>query len=192
MCFTDESIFRCFNNTGSIKLRQTSTEAYLPQCLSHTVKHEPQVHVWGLIGPYGPGPLKIVQGNLNSQKYQTEIINDIKNVCEAVIFPIHGAIFQQDKAPAHWSASTKQYLSNLNLPLLPWPGNSPDCSPIENVWSYIGQKLKSLNLTNSKQLFDAISELWYSIDLGYLLSLYKSMPNRVNQVIKNNGGCTKY
>ena len=117
-CFSDESIFRCFSNSNTVKVRRRSTEGYLPECLSSTVKHGPQIHVWGIIGPYGSGPLKVVHGNLNSINYQQNIINDIDQVCNAMVFPLERAIFMQDKAPAHWSASTRVFLANRNLPLL--------------------------------------------------------------------------
>ena len=192
VCFSDESIFRCFSNSNTVKVRRRSTEGYLPECLSSTVKHGPQIHVWGIIGPYGPGPLKVVHGNLNSINYQQNIINDIDQVCNAMVFPLERAIFMQDKAPAHWSASTRVFLANRNLPLLPWPGNSPDCNPIENVWYFIGSRLRDLNLTNSKDLWKEVQRIWYNLSPGYLHNLYKSMARRVKLVKKNRGGPTKY
>ena len=192
VCFSDESIFRVMNNSQTVKVRRTSDEKYYPSCLATTVKHGPQVHVWGVIGPYGPGPLKLVSGNLNSQKYQEHIINDIKEVTDAILFPFHNAIFMQDKAPAHWSASTRKYLADANVPLLPWPGNSPDANPIENVWFHIGRQLKDFEITNKKQLFDKVKELWYNMEISYLQKLYQSMPNRLHLIIKNKGGATKY
>ena len=127
------------NNSNTFKVR-TSWEKLNPTCLTTTVKHSPQAHVWGIIGPYGAGPLKIVLGNLNSEKYQMHKINNIKEVTDALLFPMKDGVFMQDKAPAHWSTSTRTYLANVNVPLLPWPGNSPDANPIENIWHYIGRQ----------------------------------------------------
>ncbi len=192
--FTDESIFKLYNDSMACKIRRTSIEAFHKDCLSSTVKHGPQVHVWGIMGPFGPGPMKMVKGNLNSQKYQEEILSypPIKDVCESMLFPYSGAIFQQDKAPAHWSLSTRHYLSNRNMALLPWPGNSPDMSPIENIWAIIGQRVKKLQLTNAKQLYQAVQDVWYNLPISLFHNLYQSMPRRLAAVIVAKGGTTNY
>ena len=149
------------------------------------MKHGPQIHVHGIIGPYGAGPLRVVKGTFNSENYQKAILTEppIKHIIEAMIFLNSDAIFQQDKAPCRWSLSTRNFLSNKNVPLLPWPGNSPDCSPIENVWHYIGQKVKDFNVTNSVDLFRIVQEIWYDLLPKYLLNLYNSMPK--SEVIKH-------
>ena len=57
-----------------------------------------------MIGPCGPGPPKLVIGNLNSVNYQQSTLENppIKSVCEASVF-IARWRFQQEKAPAHFS-----------------------------------------------------------------------------------------
>jgi len=52
-------------------------------------------------------------------------------------YPKANAIFQQDFAPCHKSKSTKQWLTKRNIEILPWPANSPNLNPIENVWNDI-------------------------------------------------------
>ena len=63
------------------------------------------------INLYGMGPLRLVNGNLNLEKYQQEIIFDIEEICK--VDPLHprkGLIFQQDNAPAHSSRSTLNFM----------------------------------------------------------------------------------
>ena len=154
------------SDSQTVKVRRTSAEKFLPACLSSIVKHGPQVHVCGIVGPYDPGPLKVVARNMNSIKYQENIVNDIKTATEAIIFSLKSGIFMQDKA--HWSASTRQHLSALNAALLPWPRNSPDAKPIEYVWFHVGRQLIDCDITNQKDLFQKVQELWYNLDVSYL------------------------
>ena len=46
-----------------------------------------------------------------------------------------GAIFQQDGATCHTAATTMMWLRENNVECLRgWPANSPDLSPVEQVW----------------------------------------------------------
>jgi len=51
------------------------------------------------------------------------------------------AVFQQDFAPYHKSKSIKKCLTKRNTEILPWPANSPDLNPIENVLNDIKRLL---------------------------------------------------
>ena len=78
-----------------------------------------------------------VNGTLNAHGFYIEILERMG------IFPVldlkfgdKGYIYQQDNAPAHSAATTKQYL-NSKAVVMEWPPKSPDFSPIQQVWSYI-------------------------------------------------------
>ena len=190
--FSDESIFRCFSNRRRMKVRRLTHERYRHYCLQATVKHPPQVHVWGMISPNGPGILKRVEGTLNSQRYQQNIINDIKEHGSCLVFPRRHFTFQQDNAPAHNSRSTHAFLADKGVNLLDWPGNSPDMNPIETVWDIIGKKIAKDMPTSSKQLWESVKKHWYGLNKNTLQPLYNSMPNRIRAVIRNKGGATPY
>ncbi len=51
-------------------------------------------------------------------------------------------IFQQDLAPAHTNNSTKSCLNGHGVGVLDWPANSPDLSPIENLWGIVKRKMR--------------------------------------------------
>ena len=57
------------------------------------------------------------------------------------------AIFQHDCAPCHVAKSVTQWLQDNSVKTLPWPGNSPDLSPIEDMWRYMNcYDLQPMNL----------------------------------------------
>lgn len=147
--------------------------------------------VWGAISAKGVSQLKMVSTNLNSKNYQDLIINDIKTQCECIIYPDKDYVFQQDNAPCHNSASTRAFLQNHNIPLLDWPSNSPDLSPIETVWNIIKRKM-SVSPKTKQDLWEDVQRLWYSTTKDVLQPLYESMPGRIKAVIKAKGDVTRF
>lgn len=189
--FTDEKIFRVGNNAHGVFVTRSPTEKYEPQCIQRTVKHGLQVHVWGIIGWNGVGSLKLVKGNLTAEAYRRTVINDIGRTGRAVANRNRRFVFQQDSAPAHTAASTRQFLKRRKIEILPWCGNSPDLNPIENVWSQVA-RTADYSATTADELFANVRRAWLNTPLSYIRRLYHSMPRRVAEVIKRRGGSTKY
>lgn len=190
--FTDESVFRSHNSSKYQRVWRKKEQRFQEDCLQRTVKSQASVQVWGAFSSKGVSMLKRVQGNLNSQRYQAEIINDIKNVCECLVFPDKDYIFQQDLASCHNSLSTRQFLEDNNVKVLDWPGNSPDCNPIENIWNHLKRTLSGRMPTKSQAIWDVINREWHKLSTTFLKKLIHSMPRRIKAVIEARGGPTKY
>ena len=79
-----------------------------------------------------------------------------------------------------------------HIPKLPWPSQSPDLNPIENLWSILDYKLRNRRPQNKLQLVEALREGWNSLDADLLTTLVDSMPRRIQAVIESKGYPTKY
>ena len=103
------------------------------------------------------------------------------------------AIFQQDGAPAHHSAMAQQWLQAHIQTFWPkgtWPGNSPDLSPIENLWAIVQQKLKEMEpATNEENLIEKVKTAWSEISPNVLNNLVSGMPGRIKKCLQLKGGC---
>ena len=149
--------------------------------------------IWGCITFNGVGTLCRVDGNINSQKY-INILED--NLWPVVVrhFPGNDYLFMDDNAPVHRSQATKDYINANRVPTLDWPAQSPDLNPIENVWLTIKRKLQHrTEMINSvNELYDNIFDIWTSLTLEYIQSLYTSVPDRIKRVQRARGYITKY
>lgn len=112
-----------------------------------------------------------------------------------------GAIFQQDNAPVHTAHVIRDWLADQDFAVMAWPPYSPDLNPIENLWALLKAKIYELhpeikgmpdNEETLQILTAAAQEAWSEIDTDMLEKLAVTMPNRVKQVIDNDGWYTSY
>ena len=73
-----------------------------------------------------------------------------------------------------------------------WPAQSPDLSPIENIWGYVAYKIKDRKCSNVRELWSLIQKAWNEIPRDMLLHLYDSMSDRLRLVRKSHGDSIKY
>ena len=175
-------------------VRRKVTEKFHPDCVINTVKHPQYVMVWSVISGRGTGRLYIVEGTMRQGQYietlRSRLIPQLKDW-----FPDgNNFIFQQDSAPCHTAKSVKKFLSDNNIPLLDWPGNSPDLNPIENLWELVKRRMSKVIITNRTDLICKLIEVWHrDEEIQRITSnVIESMPRRISAVIKAKGGQTKY
>jgi transposase len=103
-------------------------------------------------------------------------------------------IFRHDNAAMHSSKSTKKYLLHNNVVTMTWPANSPDLNPLEKVWLAMARIVYAYNrsFTTIATLKIAINAAWEEISIPLLSNLLNSMPDRMYEVILNQGGHTHY
>ena len=103
-----------------------------------------------------------------------------------------GVIFQQDGAPAHNAKVTQNWLRrsiNSFWEKGTWPANSPDLSPIENLWAILKDDLDSMGESKDIKLLETrLKTAWSNIPPDILGKLIDGMPNRIKRCIELKGG----
>ena len=102
-------------------------------------------------------------------------------------------VVQQDNASPHTSKVFRDALDDCGLVWLRMPPHSPDLNPIEHVWAWIKNKLRSMHwIRTNAQLIEQVKRLWAEIPMEVLTNIIESMPSRVKAVIDRQGWPTKY
>ncbi len=189
--FSDESKFCIsFGNQGP-RVRRKTGEAQIPCCLKSSVKFPQSVMIWAAMSSAGVGPLCFLKSTVNAAIYQ-EILEHFMLPSAVKLYGDADFIFQQDLAPAHTANGTKSWFDYHGVTVLDWPANSPDLSPIENLWGIVKRKMRDTRPNNADELKATVKETWASIPPQQCHKLITSMPRRIEAVIKAKGAPTKY
>lgn len=205
--FSDESPYQLFYVPNSRNdVVWGSQEQNIPVALQ--VKFSPTILVWGGMTANGLTRLHFVpqHTSINSEYYVNNILkkelkpvysrlNTFGTISKRRLFIDNASsLFQQDGARAHTSAISRAWL-NENIPnyIENWPPNSPDLSPIENLWSILSNVVyKDPEPKTIDQLKRRLQRAWNSISLETLHNLIDSLPRRIKAVIANKGNTIAY
>ena len=188
--FTDESPFT-IRYQPRLRVWRPEGQGCNPRYSKGTVKHSKKINVWGGFSYNGVGKLYRVKGILEQKQMHQILIRQMKPSLKRLVGLKEG-ILQQDNHPKHTSKKCQNYLKKQKINVLPWPSQSPDLNPIENLWTKINVDCKDRKCKNEDELFEVLKKAWNELDKNYLESLVNSMPARCEAVIKSNGWPTKY
>ncbi|CAH1991553.1 unnamed protein product [Acanthoscelides obtectus] len=192
--WTDESNVELFGQPGTRYVRRRPGEAYREECLIPTVKFGGgSIMIWGCMSASGVGEVFLCEGRMTSRRY----LDMLEEVLEPSILQLVDTeqgnyFFQQDNAPCHKSREAMHWFEENGVNLLSWPPQSPDLSPIENLWHIVKSKIAQHHCASKTALKEKIVEEWNAIPAATCLKLVSSMPRRVKLVIKAGGGSIKY
>lgn len=188
--FSDEVKFNLFGSDGQQKVWRKKGERYSEKNLSPTVKYGGgSLMLWGCFSAEGVGELNFIEGIMDKYKYMEILKKNLKISAKKMKKDIF--IFQQDNDPKHTSKLVKDYFAKNQISVLPWPSQSPDLNPIENLWALIKKKLRKGKKTKD-ELKEEICTIWKSIPSDFCKKLVYSMPKRLEDVIKTKGKSSKY
>ena len=189
--WSDESTF-CVSGGGPAKVyRRPGSDPTDPRYTQKTTKHPPSLMVWGCFSYYGVGDLVVLPKNTTVNKVvYFELLNDHLEDC---FLKTQAQTFQQDGASCHTARDVTQWLDDCGIEWInDWPGNSPDISPIENLWAIIKGKLRSRDISTLPKLEAELKKCWKEFKPVVLQNLADSVPRRLQMVIKKKGYPTKY
>jgi hypothetical protein len=135
---------------------------------------------WGCFSAKGVGSLTILPKNtaMNKEWYQHFLREQLLPTNQEQ-FGDEQCLFQYDGAPCH-----KDLAINI---LGPWPGNSLNLNPIENLWSILKRQVDKRKPTNSDKLQALIMQDWAAISQNVVQKLVDSMSGWIAEVLKKKG-----
>ena len=132
----------------------------IPPKLNGLGDHEQTWNCWVVF--FAPGT------TINGMKY-VQMLQEKRNI----YMVIHNTSICMHEAPCHRSKVVSKHLRKSKVKDL-LPGRSPDLNPIENLWSYIKNKVAEKQPSTGKKLVTAIKEVWVKeISTEYCASLIK-------------------
>lgn len=97
------------------------------------------------------------------------------------------SVSQQDGTTPHTTKFINEWFADCCTDyILDWRGNSPDISPIGELWAILTQMLRKLNTSTIEKLSTAINSLEI-LDPDFLKHLGDSVPNHLKEVVKEKG-----
>lgn len=191
--FTDEMNIEVDSRKNRIMLIRTPAEKYNPDCIDERTRQgSGSVGIWACMSYNGIGIFEIYGGRLNQWVYIEILGNNLLPSIDLLQEPGIRPIIQQDNAPCHTAHSVQEWFAEQEIDRLPWPPNSPYLNCIENLWSWLDAAISKESPRNLDELKAAVVKCLNNVPQHVYRDLVDSMPNRINECLRNNGGITRY
>ena len=99
-------------------------------------------------------------------------------------------LLQEDNDPKHMSRSATEWKGLHWVNRIPWPSQSPDLNPMENVWGVLEASVAQRMCRTEMGLKRAIEEEWVKLSGDFAQKLVESVPKRLSAMIDNKGAST--
>ena len=187
ICFSDETVVKSQPNGEVVLFRAPEgTDWYSPS----NAGGGKFVMFWGCASKAAYGPLVVIEGKNTAEKYITTLSDHLLPEIQAS----PGLLtFQQDNASIHKTRAVMSFLTENGVKTFEWPPQSPDLSPIENIWNAVKMKMKALRpRPRSHALMrDAVLQIWENLDNHIRTSLIESFRSRLHKCIAARGEIVK-
>jgi transposase len=150
--------------------------------------------LWGCMSFYSFGPLVVINGHIDGEQYLEMLQDTVKPEMDASRDLGRVLTFQQDNAKPHKARPVMEFLERWGYELLIWPPQSPDLSPIENIWNIMKMKMKARRPRprTKATMRDAMLEIWGEIEDITRKNLIMTFRDRCSKCIRENGGLVRF
>ncbi|GFV13744.1 transposable element Tcb2 transposase [Trichonephila clavipes] len=149
--------------------------------------------VWGGIRLGSRTDLHIFDaGSVNGTRYCSEILLPYVRLFRGAMGLQF--LFMDDNAPCHRTVVAEQLLESEDIERMDWPARSPDLSPIEHVWDFLGSRLAARTLTpvTIRELRLALQDEWAAMPQQLMDTLILSMGRRSETCLAVRGDHIPY
>lgn len=160
-----------------------------------TVKHGGgSLMLWGCMSWEGVGHAAKIDGKMDAELYCSILEDELLASIKYFKKKCKDTLFQQDNASIHKSRLATSWFQDHRIQVMDWPAQSPDLNPIEHLWAHLKKKLAAYPTPPKgiNELWERTQLEWEAIDQTVVQNLIESMPRRVEEVFKANGGYTNY
>ena len=183
--------------------RQNKREKYAPRNVQMKAKYgNVSQLIWGCFVGDKLGPIVFFPSTVNQDVYIEVLRQYLDPFVKALaVDGITNLEFEQDNARPHVARRAREFLDALakkhGFTIMDWPANSPDLSPIENLWAHLKHELRrqypdTPKLSGSPQAIRAVlrqrlHKIWWEIGEKVLKALVEDMLERCMKVIAAKG-----
>jgi|SRR5271169_6146171 len=195
--FTDELSVELGKNSRQIRVWRNPGDEWDTTCIVPSFKcGKTSVMVWSCIIAGKLGPLTVMpRGRRTGVDYRDIIMDGPLWDFYTEMMEKRGLVLiMEDGAPIHRSAAASRWRTTNEISVLPWPAQSPDLNPIENIWKELKVRINKRPIIprNEDALVAALQEEWKNISEDIISDAVANMPQRLKDVISAKGGSTKY
>ncbi|GFW86469.1 transposable element Tcb2 transposase [Trichonephila clavipes] len=192
--FTDESRFSLSSDSHRILIwRERGSRNHPSNIIERDRYGGRGVLVWGGIMLGSRTDLHIFDaGSVNETRYCNEILLPYVRLFRGTMGLQF--LFMDDNAPCHRTVAAEQLLESEDIEHMDWPARSPDLSPLEHVWDFLGRRLAARTLppVTIRELRLALQDEWAAMPQHLIDSLILSMGRRCETCQAVRGGHILY
>jgi transposase len=202
ICWLDKATFEISHNGRIVWVTQALGEDYLEKNLKPSFKSSrTSVSVWAL---FCKTYIRLVVILLKGVRMNQQLYKDL--ILKPYFIPFYQRMkrlyrtknrlvyLQEDGASYHTTGIPAQYRRGTKVNCLNWPPQSPDLTPIENLWKIVKDRIakRRHRIKTIKEIGNTIVEEMSKFNSDLLKKLALSFEKRMDLCIKAKGGAIKY
>ncbi len=138
----------------------------------------------------------LIKSGICSRAYGRQVLEEVAvPFLQGLEEGIENTIFMEDGSKVHLGhAKAVKKRWNLLLFSKGWPPSSPDLNPIEKVWRWMKARITEMEPfpATIEELKIAVQQLWDEMDPADYIKYIEQTPEKLQEVIRQQGYATKY